>query len=75
MYAKLASELAFYAYRRSESERLKLDNENVGYWTAKYYGFARCVEVVTGDYPTTIRRNAYEVEVNIGDYQTVVTFN
>lgn len=75
MYAKLASELAFYTYRRSEAERLNLDGDTVGFWTAKFYGFARCVEVVTGDYPIAFRRNGYEVEVRIGDYQTIITFD
>lgn len=75
MYEKLARELAVYAYRLSECRRLNLDDELTEYWTGKYYGFARCVLIVTGVFPITTRLNAYEIEVNIGDYQTVVTFD
>lgn len=75
MYSKLAYKLAFYTHMRAVDERLGLGDETSAYWLAKYYGFACCVEIVTGDYPSVIRRNRYEVEVHIGDYQTVITFD
>ena len=75
MYVKLANELARYVYMLSEAQRLQLEESTIEYWDAKYHGLARGVQIVTSDYPYVIRRNAHEVEVNIGDYQTVVTFN
>lgn len=75
MYSKLAHELAFYTYMRSEAQRLQLEESTIEYWDAKYHGLARGVQIVTSEYPYVIRRNDYEVEVNIGDYQTVITFD
>lgn len=75
MYAKLANELSQCVYWRSEAQRLQLEESIIEYWDARYHGLATAVQIVTSDYPYVIRRNAHEVEVNIGDYQTVVTFN
>lgn len=75
MYKKLAQELAFYAYRLSEAQRAQAEESIIEYWDAKYHGLARGIQIVTSDYPYTARRGEYGVEVNIGDYQTVVTFN
>lgn len=73
MYAKLARELAFYEYMRSECQRVLVDREKIDYWNAKYHGFASAVEIVTGYYPIAICHGD-SVEVHIGNYQAIKYF-
>lgn len=73
MYAKLARELAFYEYMRSDCQRLHADREKVEYWDAKYHGLARGIEIVTGFYPIAICHGD-SVEVHIGNYQAIKYF-
>lgn len=74
MYANFARELAFYEYMRSEAQRLHAERGSIDYWDAKYHGLARGIEIATGFYPIAICYGD-NVEVHIGDYQAIKSFN
>lgn len=69
-YEAMAREIARLKYWYIST----IDKNAKAFWSAKYDGAARIIEIVTGYYPAVLHDKDAIFIVRIGDYKAVISF-